>query len=175
YGFHFIVKSLGTETAKSSIEKISFYPFPMTTLKNLRLVNPDAVSFQNGFSQKTSLNFEKTGNFLYKTNIKSSDSYLVLSQAYDDGWKAYKTNFQFSIFNFQLADIFPFIFGSEIKDHVLVNNWENGWKIDNYTLDANRYTLVIIFWPQYLEFAGFGILVLSVIFILFSKQSKNLQ
>ncbi len=30
----------------------------------------------------------------------------------------------------KLERMFPYIFGERLKDHVLVNNWANGWQID---------------------------------------------
>ena len=61
------------------------------------------------------------------------------------------------------ANAFPFLFGKEIKDHVLVNNWANGWLLPN---DTNTYSLVIVFLPQYLEY--FGFILFIGMFMLFS-------
>lgn len=101
--------------------------------------------------------------------IKSKDSseVLVLPQSYDNGWKAYKIELkgQKSKIKSFLVYAFPFLFGKELKEHVLVNNWANGWILDN-SLDANSYTLVIAFLPQYLEYAGLILLIGGVIFLL---------
>jgi hypothetical protein len=94
-----------------------------------------------------------------------------------------KQGFLFNVYCL-LFRYFPFFFGQEIKEHVLVNNWSNGWKLNskqetgnskqrttdnNLCLPFNVYCLsikddsnllstniVIIFLPQYLEFIGFG-------------------
>ncbi|MGB9883647.1 MAG: hypothetical protein ACPLRN_04025, partial [Microgenomates group bacterium] len=92
-----------------------------------------------------------------------------------DGWKAYVIKDQSSDIRQFFYTYFPFIFGQEIKDHVLVNNWANGWLIDNQTIkQLNNSTIYLIFWPQYLEFLGFLIFIETflTIIIKFSKSSK---
>lgn len=86
-------------------------------------------------------------------NLKKYDQILYLSQAFHDGWKAYEGS----------------IFGKELTDHVLVNNWANGWRLRPAELgfgDPKGANIVIIFWPQYLEFLGFGLMGAALIFIL---------
>jgi len=86
---------------------------------------------------------------------------------------------------------FPFLFGEELKDHVLVNNWANGWKLSKNQLSIvcsqsksklNQLStnckqpikIVIVFWPQYLEFLGFGFLFIGIIFIVkIMKKSEH--
>lgn len=97
-------------------------------------------------------------------NLGPNKSALVLSQSFDEGWKAYRVQ---SFLNTTL----PFLFGKELKEHVLVNGWANGWLLDNYTLDAKRSTLVIIYLPQYLQYLGFGLL-LGVLLLLVMKLRK---
>lgn len=43
-------------------------------------------------------------------------------------------------------------------DHVLAKNWANGWVINDV---VGSY--VIIFWPQYLQFLGYFVLILAII------------
>jgi hypothetical protein len=64
---------------------------------------------------------------------------------------------------------FPFIFGKEIKEHMLINNWANGWRLEELPNTADQSTLIIIFLPQYLEFLGFLLLIITFILILISK------
>lgn len=37
------------------------------------------------------------------------------------------------------------MFTTELKDHVLVNNWANGFIVDNASSDDA--TIMIVFWP----------------------------
>jgi hypothetical protein len=59
------------------------------------------------------------------------------------------------------SENFPFLFGNEVKNHVLVNNWENGWILSN----KEQSNLVIVYLPQYLEYLGFIILLLPIIVV----------
>lgn len=74
-------------------------------------------------------------------NNFNEQSIYYLSEAYNPGWLAFSNG--------------------KILPHVKVNNWANGWLLDN---ESNN--IQVIFWPQYLEFLGFGLLVLTLIFIL---------
>jgi len=50
-----------------------------------------------------------------------------------------------------------------------VNNWSNGWRLrpeQNGTSATQGAKVNIIFWPQYLEFLGFGLMIVSLIFVL---------
>ena len=152
YGLHFIVKSLGTETAKSSIQNVSIYPFPKAFMTGLSLVNP---ALENGNFNKKPLVFQKINDSLYSVTLVSDNSYLILSQSFDSGWKAYTVS-KLSL----LTETLPFLFGTEIKDHVLVNNWENGWLLNG---DAENSNVIIVFLPQYLEYLGFILLFVPII------------
>ncbi len=71
---------------------------------------------------------------------------IVYNQAYNSGWKAY-------------------INGQELKHHVKVNNWSNGWVVPAGTKGAIR----VFFWPQLLEYIGFGAIGLLGISIIVAK------
>lgn len=99
--------------------------------------------------------------------LTSEKNYLVLSQSFDSGWKTYEVNGK-------LAESFPFIFGTEIKDHVLVNNWQNGWAMNKRSIDqeskGSNQTIVIYYLPQLLEYLGFGILGFGAVLIVKRKR-----
>ena len=86
--------------------------------------------------------------------IDQNKSYFVYHQAYHQGWLAFYFD--------GLKPIF-------LKNHVLVNNWENGWllPITNYQLQNNIH---VIFWPQILEYLGF--ILVSLVFCRFFWQSR---
>ncbi|MCJ7740762.1 hypothetical protein MUP32_05640, partial [Candidatus Microgenomates bacterium] len=96
----------------------------------------------------------------------TDDITLVLSQSYDKAWKAYQINskYQVSSIKYFLESNLPFIFGKEIKEHVLVNNWKNGWKLT----DNKNTTIILFYLPQLLEYLGFALLGITVIFSLLS-------
>ncbi|MEK7522231.1 MAG: hypothetical protein AAB569_01505, partial [Patescibacteria group bacterium] len=98
-----------------------------------------------------------------KVNVDQTDgsSNVYLSQSYSPGWIA--------------------ISNGKILQHVLVNNWANGWVLDdrssmidvrNNNLGSKIYDLksiLIIFWPQYLEFLGFALLAIAFLVIIKMK------
>ncbi|MFH0979892.1 MAG: hypothetical protein V1803_03035, partial [Candidatus Roizmanbacteria bacterium] len=151
--------SIGSNPTVNKIFSFSINPIPYSFINSLRVEKTTINISQNA------VNFEVNhpNPSIYIVNIPDQSyvdnfQYITLYQGYDTGWKAYyiKQNNFFSI-------NFPFLFGQEIKEHVLVNNWANGWLINNGTI-------LIIFWPQYLEFIGFGLLVLGIIYLLFKEK-----
>lgn len=86
------------------------------------------------------------------SNIKSknpgsnSEKIFVLSSSYEAGFRAYEGN----------------LFGKELKNHVLVNGWANGWSLD----DKETETIYIVYWPQVLEYLGFVVLLIVPIYLL---------
>lgn len=88
-------------------------------------------------------------NWMKKLKITNNSfqkkSIYYLSEAYSNGWVAFSNG--------------------KILPHVKVNNWANGWLLDNESTDIK-----IIFWPQYLEFAGFILLVGLFLRILLIRQ-----
>jgi hypothetical protein len=77
-------------------------------------------------------------------------SLITYDQSFNKDWKAYEVS---NIFE----KIFPIIGGKELNHHVLVDNWANGWIIDNQSLDTSH--IVFVFWPQYFEYVGFGFIL----------------
>lgn len=95
---------------------------------------------------------------------------IVYSQSFDSGWKAYTVKN-----NNWLNTFFPFLFGKEIKEHVLVNNWANGWILPSsespLRSEASKVKsseFVIIYWPQYLEYIGLGVLLITFVWLISS-------
>ena len=107
--------------------------------------------------------------YIVKSNSDfAKNTTLVLSQSFNPGWKAYEIkNNESGIMN-NVSMVLPFLFGKEIKEHVLVNNWENGWIIDDSRFMNKDSRLVIVFLPQYLEYFGFFVLILTFIIIITS-------
>ncbi len=145
YSLHFNNISIGKDTTVNDLKHVAVYPIPFDFLSGIKLVNTDKNSNQN-------------------KNI------FIFYQSYHPLWKAYeielKTPFgpssgrgQNSKLKNFLGRAFPFLFGKEIKEHVLVNNWTNGWVLENSQLSTLNSQLIVIFLPQYLEY--FGLLLTS--------------
>jgi len=166
--------SEGTEKVTNILKEIQVYQIPFEFLKNLKLVN-DQQYKSIPDSNSDSIEINQINSSLYSAAVNTGNQLLYLSQSYNSGWKAYYvSNKNFFTVNF------PFLFGKEIKEHVLINNWANGWKIGqnqlnqsksvksgtNSTDSTNLTNLTIIFWPQYLEFIGFFLLIAGFIFMI---------
>lgn len=107
------------------------------------------------FNQHKTTQNSNSHLFFYKTiiNNQSSDSTLVLPQSFSSGWLA---------FYFENNQI------KFLTNHVLINNWANGYKlpITDYQLPI---TIYLFFWPQLLESLGFGLLITGFIWIIKTK------
>lgn len=148
--------SVGRIPTINELSWIKIIPFPYSFLTGIRIEKP---SFENKTEQKIPINFSDFGFVkMVKLPLDTRDgTTIILNQAFEKNWKAY-----FIKDKSFLSTYFPFIFGKEIKEHVKINNWANGWK-----LTTNHQSLItIVFWPQYLEFLGFGLLIVVFLAIL---------
>lgn len=90
--------------------------------------------------------------FFYKINLPLNTKnleFLVLPQSYENGWLA-----------FYFQGIKPIF----LTDHHLANNWSNAWALPSNASHLPS-TIYSIFWPQLLEFLGFGLLLFVPIVI----------
>ncbi len=165
YTLHFDNISIGKERAVNTLGKITVNPLPYKFLTGLVFKKP---STSKPLPVKlTKLDISHPNPSLYVVNLQPTtynlQPTLILSQSFDAGWKTYGV----ATSNWPLATsiktFLPFIFGKEIKEHVLVNNWANGWTLNNYQLSTINYQLVIVYLPQYLEYLGFGLLVSAIV------------
>ena len=102
-------------------------------------------------------------------------------QSYDAGWIAVTPTSSFPFFK-------------SAGNHVLVNNWENGWvlpkevinnppsrkatdgrstQISNKEISNGDTTIILFFWPQILEWIGFALLPLPFLYAFRMKNFKK--
>jgi hypothetical protein len=159
YTLHFDNISIGREKAVNDLGKITVNLLPYHFLSEIKLVShPEMVKTPKLFPP---LKVSHPNPSYYQVNLGSEvekNSVLVLSQAYHPGWKAYKIHDSF------LNNYFPFIFGKKLQNHILVNNWENGWLIDSIGSKQNK--IVIFFLPQILQYLGFLSLAIFFLYLL---------
>jgi len=156
YSLHFDNISITNDHTVNYLGNISAYPIPYNFLTAMTF----SVNLTNGVFEK--LNYQSIfhpneSEYLIKNVNNSQKTSIILSQSYDAGWKAYAVS-KFNILN----EAFPFLFGKEIKQHILVNNWENGWIISG---NEQGSSIIIVYLPQYLEYLGFAILILPVLVV----------
>lgn len=154
YSLNIETRSYGRIASENILKGIEFYPFDYNLLQSIYKGNRNPEIFGNGLV----INEVKSTGDAFKAQVKTGEgkNLLVLGQGYEEGWVAMPMrNFQFSILNFQLPD-----FKNKLE-HVKVNSWENGWVV------PERFqNIIVVFWPQYLEWGGFGLLVVMFLSVL---------
>lgn len=169
-----ITTLLGTTSYNNSesaneVKNMSIYPLPYDYLTNIYLERQNTTAVK---ADLQTIPETKGSIYLYKIPSLKSDGFFILAQSYHDGWKAYRIqNSESSIQNW-INTAFPFIFGTEIKDHVLVNNWENGWLLSESRVKSQESRIIIVFLPQYLEFLGFVLTFAAFVALLVRKNKK---
>lgn len=173
YMLHFDNISIGRQKTVNELGKISVHPIPYEFLLGLKMVpESKCLNVSNPKSLMTSnLQVEHPNPVMYEIKISGENSpktTLILSQAYHGGWKSYVMP--------NRQKCLPFLCGKEIKNHVKVNNWANGWQLP---MNSNQgpVTIYIFFWPQLLEYLGFVLLIITPIIIwrVGERSEKELQ
>ncbi len=183
YTLHIDNISIGRVKTVNDLGKITVNPIPYRFLTGLKIVTGD-LNLQPITYNLQPIVVDHPNPSFYKVDLSSdstltSDTYMVLSQSFDKGWHAYEISNipaspagrQYPISNI-LNNIFPFIFGKEIKDHVLINNWENGWDLSSTNYNLQPTSIIIVYLPQYLEYIGFGLLFIFMGFLFLTREKK---
>jgi len=91
-------------------------------------------------------------NSLVKINNPNFKSHLLFFQSYSPDWLAFYFNGATPVF---------------LNNHVLINNWANGWELPPQLSHqrTNGLNIYILFWPQLLQFLGFILIPLTFLLI----------
>lgn len=175
YSLHFDNISISNDETVNDLGNVSMYPIPYNFLTSLFISNQ--FIHTNNHYNNSSTYVSHPNESLYIVNAsninKQQFETLILSQSFDPGWKAYQVKSSIPDLvgdkvKSYLNMAFPFIFGEELKEHVLVNNWANGWTVYARTMkQLNNRTIIIIFLPQYLEYIGFVLLGVILVWLFF--------
>ena len=157
YSLHFDNISIANDKTVNDLGNISLYAIPYNFLTSIKITNAKIATYKPLIKQNLYVNHPNEA--YYEVKGISGEKTLVLSQSYDTGWHAYALNSE-NILN----RLFPFMGGIELKNHVLVNNWENGWVL-NSKFDKNNQ-IIIVYLPQYLEFIGFMAIFIAIILMI---------
>ncbi len=164
--------SVGEYVSENEIRNIYLIPFDFEFVNRLHFYR-EGKDIAQSWSEDVLRLIEKKP-FLYSVDLSTGidrAGVLTLSQSYNPGWGAYWVeSTDNELINF-LNLYFPFVFGKKIKEHVVVNNWANGWVVEAEEVDKND-KIVLFFWPQYLQFVGFVLVAFTLVFLL-SGYSKN--
>lgn len=173
YSFNTEVRSFGEITGESTVSGITFFPIPLSWLEKISLTFVDSSVVT---SDLTLNGYEKKGNYIYEVNLGGNTGVVSLNQGYEKGWIG--------------LDVTGGFWNAKRLDHVKVNSWANGFQIKNRNTDVDgglstddksnevapravNHKIVIVFWPQYLEFFGFFTLSVGIIWFLFFYRDKH--
>lgn len=139
------------------LEDMNIYVFPYEALHELHL-HKDTPA-QAGAPLQAPKSVQKRAYHAYTIDLTAkelaSSEYVVLHQSFHPGWKA------FVVAHDRVSQYAPLIAGRALPetDHVRINGWAQGWRLPE-TCEKGRTDcrLVLLFWPQYLQWLGFGVL-----------------
>lgn len=149
YTLNVETRSFGRISSENEINLIEIIPFDIDLVSNLYI---DAK-----------IDFKKTGNLevkevkKYGTSIYKINTFgkglLVLDQGFENGWLGFNkiNNAWYTL------------------EHVKVNSWANGFIINGDNNQILESEIIIIFWPQLLEWGGFILLIITSIYLYKSK------
>lgn len=147
--------SIGDQKTVNDIKSLRIYTFPYADLVH---IDTGGELPPQGRALNSQLSVSHPNPAFYKVILDGSwvepgmTNTLILSQSHDPGWLAYDaTNKRF------------------LKNHVLVNNWSNGWILPTNKVTNNQLTVYLFFWPQLLQFLGFALLPFPFLFIFRKK------
>ena len=138
-----------------NVSSLSFSNQPSTNIVNdMTIAEFDFNTIANTHSQflpkpnqEIKIDSHRFNQTFYYAQITPQTKYLTLYQSFSPAWLAFYFDDHHPVF---------------LTNHVLINNWANGWEINN----INHNTIYIFFWPQLLEFLGFGLLIGALICVL---------
>ncbi len=146
YELHINAISYANFPSLSQIEQISIIPLPINHLSQPN-INQNNLIPQTQFYLVT---INKSLPHFHKVSINQANqaNTLVFYQAYNSDWLA--------LYFDGLKPVF-------LKDHVLINNWANGWQFpaELKNQSTNELKIYILFWPQILEFTGLALIPLT--------------
>lgn len=160
YTLNLETRSFGRVASENIVDLIEFTPVDINFLTSL-VTEPESVEkIKNNLIIK---NVEKIGTSNYFVNYENQ-GLLVLGQGYDAGWNA----FMLSENQGNMIEKFLPFFYSKPLNHLKINSWANGWIIpEGYN------SVLIVYWPQYLEWGGTVLGLITFLVILASKKSKK--
>lgn len=162
YTLNLETRAFGKISATNVIEEIQFIPVPTIALQGIELVSE---GYSNAAKDMVIIDSKKVGTGYYSVETNSKEGLIVLGQGYESGWLGFGfEEDNLSVFN----KAFPWFMGDILK-HTRVNSWANGWFVPE-----DNQKLIIVFWPQYLEYFGMTIMVLGLVFLINKKDKTHL-
>ncbi|KKU89115.1 MAG: hypothetical protein UY18_C0003G0002 [Microgenomates group bacterium GW2011_GWF2_47_9] len=136
YSLNIDTRSFGDYT-ENRLEPVEVRYFPLEQIAGAKVGVTKKV--ENNLQIK---DVKKAGTWLYRVKTDGS-GLLKLSQGYEEGW----------------VGVESFDFTQNLR-HVKVDGWANGWVVPE-----GEGEIVIFYWPQMLEYLGFGLLIGTFIMV----------
>lgn len=132
---------------------VTFIPFSLPLLSGVQTGTAIRQQFSGTLSSESIYN-----PLLMSVVTKHSPTLISLSYAYNPGFHAYNISCDKGLLCTFSVFLSP-IFGKELQ-HVEISSWKNGW------IAPMAAAVTIIFLPQYLEYVGIIILVMTMVILL---------
>jgi hypothetical protein len=161
-GYDINLENLGINKSPSEnyLSSIEFIPIPYQFLQNIRSKDNLSNTPKQIATQQIKIN-----PLFYLVTTAGKPGVVNLNNSFEPGFRAYYTDC-FDQVSCGFKAFFAPFFGQEVKNHVLVDNWANGWIV-------NGKNITIIFVPQYLEYLGFALIVFIFTYLGLRLKSKN--
>jgi len=151
YTLNIETRSYGSVFSENVLRGIEFIPVPIAALMEVELDTKNNSLIGNNIRINR---VRKFGTAWYKVDLTGS-GLLVLGQGYEEGWLAYLVNGRLP---------------TSKLPHVKVNSWANGWIVPE-----GEHKIVILYWPQVLQYLGFLILIISLALVVDKGRANRLK
>jgi hypothetical protein len=148
YYLNWETRSFGEDLSQNQLTSIDFYPLPLEQLAQLALMPQEGdVRIHN---QVDVSQVAKWGTHYYQAQVTSHQpqGVVVLSQSFDQGWLGFKA--PSNVWQVTHYKVLP---------HLTFNGWANAWMVPE-----GETKIMLLYWPQLLGFAGYGLLGITVIY-----------
>ena len=169
FTLHIYNQSFGNRITSNLLKSISLRPIPLRFLQDISISSPITDSSSQIISSTHPY------PFLYTANIASGQGSLTLYQTQSPSWKAIQVSeTDTKIPSWLLSLIAPFVSPFLPKlDPTNTSSWHNSWN-----LPEGNSGLLLVYLPQYLEFFGLALLVLTpivalIIFLTLNRYPKK--
>lgn len=167
YSLHLDNISITDQPTINYLGKVSVLPIPYSFIEGIKLFSTESSLKDTGPVNK-GITVAHPNEIYYDVQGASSGSTLILSQSFDKGWKAYEVNKDNII-----QKIFPFVFAKPINNHLLINNWENGWQIPDSPAINSQSSIILVYLPVYFEILGFLLSLVLIPILIFRTENMK--
>lgn len=148
-------RAFGRLKSQNQLQTLKTFTLPLDWISQMRI---HSLNEKPPFSEVEIVAMKKVFTHSYLVTINKSQldkpAFISLSQSFDQGWIAFNTTKPF-----------------ELLEHVQYNGWANAWIIDG----AQTQNIVVLYWPQLLEFLGLGLATGCFIVIVLANKKKLAQ